>query len=44
LNDLIQALLNEVGNSNEIPVALLQSWGLYTPTVISYLESFGYII
>jgi len=44
LNDLLEAVFREIGSSNEITVALLQSLGLYTSTVVSYLEGLGYII
>jgi len=44
LNQLLDAFLSEIGTSNIISVTLLQSWGLYTPTVMSYLEALGYII
>lgn len=44
LNELILALISEIGNSNIISVSLLQSFGLYTHSVMAYLESLGYII
>jgi hypothetical protein len=44
LNELLQIVFAEIGNSTSISVELLKSLGLYTPTVISYLESLGYII
>jgi hypothetical protein len=44
LNELLQIVFAEIGNSNLISVELLQSLGLYTNTVVSYLESLGYII
>jgi hypothetical protein len=44
LNELLQIVFAEIGNSTSISVSLLKSLGLYTPTVISYLENLGYII
>lgn len=44
LNQLLEVVFREIGNSNEISAALLQSLGLYTSTVINYLEALGYII
>jgi len=44
LNELLQIVFAEIGNSNLISVQLLQSLGLYTDTVVSVLESLGYII
>jgi hypothetical protein len=44
LNQLLQVVFDEIGSSIEISAALLQSLGLYTPSVISYLEQLGYII
>jgi hypothetical protein len=44
LNELLQIVFAEIGNSHLISVELLQSLGLYTNTVVSYLESLGYII
>jgi len=44
LNELMQIVFAEIGNSNLISIELLQSLGLYTDTVVSYLESLGYII
>jgi hypothetical protein len=44
LNQLLQIIFAEIGNSNLISVNLLQSLGLYTDTVVSLLESLGYII
>ena len=44
LNELLQIVFAEIGNSHLISVSLLRSLGLYTPTVVSYLESLGYII
>lgn len=44
LNDLLEVLWQEIGNSTEISAALLKSLGLYTPTVVSYLIELGYTI
>jgi len=44
LNKLLEVVFREIGNSNIISTSLLKSLGLYTPTVVSYLESLGYII
>lgn len=44
LNELLQIVFAEIGNSNLISVDLLQSLGLYTDTVVSLLTSLGYII
>jgi hypothetical protein len=44
LNDLLQVVFREIGESTEIAATLLQSFGLYTTTVVSYLEALGYTI
>jgi hypothetical protein len=44
LMELLEVVFNEVGNRNMISAEYLQSLGLYTQTVISYLEALGYII
>src|ERR1700684_1370664 len=44
LNELLQVVFAQIGDSNFISVELLQSYGFYTPTVVAYLESLGYII
>jgi len=44
LNTLLEYVFRQIGSSNEIPAALLQSLGLYTSTVIQYLLELGYII
>jgi len=44
LNSLLEVVYREIGNSKIIGVSLLQSLGLYTPTVVSYLENLGFII
>jgi hypothetical protein len=44
LNSLLEYLFSQIGNSNQIPVELLESLGLYTSTVVTYLEGLGYII
>jgi hypothetical protein len=44
LNQLIGVFLQEIGNTNQITMAQLQSFGLKTPSVIEYLTSLGYII
>src|ERR1700753_4099041 len=44
LNELLQVVFREIGESHEISAALLQSLGLYTETVVRYLEAMGYII
>lgn len=44
LNQLLEVVFREIGSSKEISLALLQSLGLHTQTVLSYLESLGYII
>jgi hypothetical protein len=44
LNELLEIILIEVGNSNMISAEYLHSLGLHTNTVIAYLEALGYII
>jgi len=44
LNSLLEVVFREIGSSNQISIGLLNSLGLYTPTVVSYLQSLGYII
>lgn len=44
LNELLQILFAEIGNSNLISIELLQSLGLYTDTVVSVLTAIGYTI
>lgn len=44
LNELLQVVFDQIGDSNEISAALLDSLGLYTPTVVEYLTQLGYII
>jgi hypothetical protein len=44
LQELLQIVFAEIGNSNVISVELLQSLGLYTDTVVSLLQAIGYII
>jgi hypothetical protein len=44
LDDLLEVVYNEIGNSNEISLTLLQGLGLDTPTVIEYLQNLGYLI
>jgi hypothetical protein len=44
LNSLLEFVFREIGNSNQIPLELLKSLGLHTPTVIIYLQSLGYIV
>ena len=44
LNELLQILYQEIGNSNVISVELLQALGLYSDTVVSLLTNQGYLI
>jgi hypothetical protein len=44
LNELLQIVFAEIGDSNLISVELLQSLGLYTDTVVSVLTALGYLI
>jgi|SRR5882757_614322 len=44
LHSLLEVVFREIGNSNQISVGLLNSFGLYTPTVVAYLQNLGYII
>jgi len=44
LNELLQILFQEIGNSQVISVELLQSLGLYSDTVVSLLTNLGYFI
>lgn len=44
LNELLQILFAEIGNSNLINIEVLQSLGLYSDTVVSLLTALGYII
>jgi len=44
LNSLLEVVFREIGDSKYISVDLLQSLGLYTSTVVNYLQSLGYII
>jgi hypothetical protein len=44
LNGLLQLVFNQLAGSNLIPIALLESLGLNTASVISLLQNIGYII
>jgi NADH:ubiquinone oxidoreductase subunit 6 (subunit J) len=44
LNELLQVVYNQIGDSKEISLALLHSFGLDTVSVIQYLQTLGYII
>jgi hypothetical protein len=44
LRELLEIILIEVGNNNMISAEYLQSLGLFTNTVVAYLEALGYII
>jgi hypothetical protein len=44
LTSLLEVLFREVGSATEITVGHLASLGLYTSTVIEYLQGLGYII
>jgi hypothetical protein len=44
LNELLQIVFAEIGNSNIIEVQLLQSLGMYTDTIVTVLQALGYII
>jgi hypothetical protein len=44
LDELISLLLQDIGNTNQITVAQLQSFGLHTQTVVDYLINLGYTI
>jgi len=44
LDSLLEVVFREIGTSNQISVELLRSLGLYTSTVVNYLQSLGYII
>jgi hypothetical protein len=44
LDSLLAGVFREVYPSNEISVALLESFGLHSPTIVSYVEKLGYII
>jgi hypothetical protein len=44
LQELLQIVFDQIGDSNVISVELLQSLGLYTDTVVSLLQAIGYII
>lgn len=44
LNEVLQLVFAQIGSSKEISLALLQSFGLNTASVIQYLEALGYII
>jgi hypothetical protein len=44
LNELLQIIFAEIGNSNIIEVQLLQSLGMYTDTIVAVLQALGYII
>jgi hypothetical protein len=44
LNEVLEVVFNEIGNSTEIPMSLLNNLGLYTPTVVVYLQNLGYTI
>jgi hypothetical protein len=43
LNELLEPILSEVVG-NHITASFLAQFGLYTPTVVAYLENLGYII
>lgn len=44
LMELLEVIIIETGNNNMISAEYLQSLGLFTNTVISFLEALGYII
>jgi hypothetical protein len=44
LDSLLQFVYMTIGDSNEISAVLLKSLGLYTSTVVHYLEQLGYVI
>jgi len=44
LNSLLEIVFAEIGSSNEISMALLESLGLNSLSVIIYLQNLGYII
>jgi hypothetical protein len=44
LDQLLEVVYRQIGPTLEISSALLDSFGLYTSTVVSYLEALGYII
>jgi len=44
LDQLLEVVYREIGPTLEISSVLLDSFGLYTSTVVSYLEALGYII
>jgi hypothetical protein len=44
LNSLLDFVFRETGNSYQISAAYLDSLGLYTETVVKYLEALGCII
>jgi len=44
VNQLLEVVFNEIGNSTDIPMSLLNSLGLYTPTIVLYLQNLGYTI
>ena len=44
LNELLKILFLELNGANSIPMNLLVSLGLNTPSVISLLQNLGYII
>ena len=44
LNELLEIVINSLGGTRLIPIAILDSLGLNTFTVLDYLRSLGYII
>ena len=44
LQELLQIVFREIGNSTLIPITLLESLGLNTATVIDLLQKIGYTI
>ena len=44
LREVISLLLHEIGNTTQITVAQLQSFGLHTQSVVDYLLGLGYTI
>jgi len=44
LNLVLQILIQQLGGSMIIPVSLLKELGFFHPSIIEYLQSFGYFI
>jgi len=44
LNELLEVVFDEIGDTDLISIELLQSLGLYTDSVVTFLTSLGYFL